>query len=196
MFTGIIESLGKLRSVSKSDSNVTFNIESEIATELKVDQSVSHNGVCLTVESVSENSYTVTAINETLEVTNLGKLKPGDIINLERSMKLNGRLDGHIVQGHVDQTGKCTFIKNQNGSWIFGFHYDVNKKNFTIEKGSITVNGVSLTVLESNENSFSVAIIPYTYENTNFNKFIKGEIVNLEFDVLGKYMSKLIKIYL
>ena len=208
MFTGIIESLGKLRSVSKNDSNVTFNIESEIATELKgddwlkkikelkVDQSVSHNGVCLTVESVSENSYTVTAINETLEVTNLGKLKPGDIINLERSMKLNGRLDGHIVQGHVDQTGKCTFIKNQNGSWIFGFSYDVNKKNITIEKGSITVNGVSLTVLESNENSFSVAIIPYTYENTNFNKFIKGEIVNLEFDVLGKYMSKLIKIYL
>ena len=196
MFTGIIESLGKLRSVSKNDSNVTFNIESEIATELKVDQSVSHNGVCLTVESVSENSYTVTAINETLEVTNLGKLKPGDIINLERSMKLNGRLDGHIVQGHVDQTGKCTFIKNQNGSWIFGFSYDVNKKNITIEKGSITVNGVSLTVLKSNENSFSVAIIPYTYENTNFNKFIKGEIVNLEFDVLGKYMSKLIKIYL
>ena len=196
MFTGIIESLGKLRSVSKNDSNVTFNIESEIATELKVDQSVSHNGVCLTVESVSENSYTVTAINETLEVTNLGKLKPGDVINLERSMKLNGRLDGHIVQGHVDQTGKCTFIKNQNGSWIFGFSYDVNKKNITIEKGSITVNGVSLTVLESNENSFSVAIIPYTYENTNFNKFIKGEIVNLEFDVLGKYMSKLIKIYL
>jgi riboflavin synthase len=196
MFTGIIESLGKLRSVSKNDSNVTFNIESEIATELKVDQSVSHNGVCLTVESVSENSYTVTAINETLEVTNLGKLKPGDIINLERSMKLNGRLDGHIVQGHIDQTGKCTFIKNQNGSWIFGFSYDVNKKNITIEKGSITVNGVSLTVLKSNENSFSVAIIPYTYENTNFNKFIKGEIVNLEFDVLGKYMSKLIKIYL
>ena len=191
MFTGIIESLGKLRSVSKNDSNVTFNIESEIATELKVDQSVSHNGVCLTVESVSENSYTVTAINETLEVTNLGKLKPGDIINLERSMKLNGRLDGHIVQGHVDQVGVVNKIEEEDGSWKFYINYDPSHSNITVNKGSITINGTSLTVVDSGKDFFSVCIIPYTYNHTNFKHLDQGSVVNLEFDIVGKYIAKL-----
>lgn len=195
MFTGIIESLGEVKSVIESKTNISLTIKSLLANELKVDQSLSHNGVCLTVVNVSEINYTVIAINETLNVTNLKNLKQGDLVNLERSMKMNGRLDGHIVQGHIDQTGICTSIKNQNGSWIFSFEFDISKQNITIEKGSITINGVSLTVINSSKNSFSVAIIPYTYENTNFHKLVKGEIVNLEFDVLGKYISKIYNIY-
>lgn len=195
MFTGIIEGLGEITTVTKSYTNINFTIKSSLSNELKIDQSLSHNGVCLTVVSVSENRYSVTAINETLVKTNLKNLKPGSFVNLERSMKINGRLDGHIVQGHVDQTGVCTEIENVNGSWIFSFDFKPDQKNITIEKGSITINGVSLTVINSNKNSFSVAIIPYTYENTNFCKLVKGEIVNLEFDVLGKYIAKMYEFY-
>ncbi len=195
MFTGIIEGLGEITTVTKSYTNINFTIKSSLSNELKIDQSLSHNGVCLTVVSVSENCYSVTAINETLVKTNLKNLKPGSFVNLERSMKINGRLDGHIVQGHVDQTGVCTEIENVNGSWIFSFDFKPDQKNITIEKGSITINGVSLTVINSNKNSFSVAIIPYTYENTNFCKLVKGEIVNLEFDVLGKYIAKMYEFY-
>jgi len=195
MFTGIIESLGEIQSVNKSKANININIKSSLANELKIDQSLSHNGVCLTIVNVSKSSYSVTAINETLLKTNLKNLKPGDFVNLERSMKMNGRLDGHIVQGHVDQTGTCTSIENYNGSWVFSFDFNPEYKNITIEKGSITVNGVSLTVINSNKNSFSVAIIPYTYENTNFHKLVKGEIVNLEFDILGKYIAKMHHLY-
>ncbi|MDA9685391.1 riboflavin synthase [Flavobacteriaceae bacterium] len=192
MFTGIIESLGEVKSINKSEANINFTIKSSLANELKVDQSLCHNGVCLTVVDVSENFYSVTAINETLIKTNLKNLSVGDIVNLERSMKMNGRLDGHIVQGHIDQTGTCTSIESCDGSWVFSFNFDAKQKNITIEKGSITINGVSLTVINSKKNSFSVAIIPYTYENTNFCKFVKGEIVNLEFDVLGKYIAKML----
>lgn len=192
MFTGIIESLGEVKSINKSEANINFTIKSSLANELKVDQSLCHNGVCLTVVDVSENFYSVTAINETLIKTNLKNLSVGDLVNLERSMKMNGRLDGHIVQGHIDQTGTCTSIESCDGSWVFSFNFDAKQKNITIEKGSITINGVSLTVINSKKNSFSVAIIPYTYENTNFCKFVKGEIVNLEFDVLGKYIAKML----
>ena len=195
MFTGIIESLGEIKLITKSDTNINFTIKSSLAGDLKIDQSLSHNGVCLTIVDVAEKTYSVTAVSETLDVTSLKNLKLGDLVNLERSMKMNGRLDGHIVQGHVDQTGICTSIKNKNGSWIFSFEFNASQKNITIEKGSITINGVSLTVINSNKNSFSVAIIPYTYENTNFHKLIKGEIVNLEFDVLGKYISKMYDMY-
>jgi len=195
MFTGIIESLGEIKLITKSDTNINFTIKSSLAGDLKIDQSLSHNGVCLTIVNVAEKTYSVTAVSETLDVTSLKNLKLGDLVNLERSMKMNGRLDGHIVQGHVDQTGICTSIKNKNGSWVFSFEFNASQKNITIEKGSITINGVSLTVINSNKNSFSVAIIPYTYENTNFHKLIKGEIVNLEFDVLGKYISKMFKMY-
>jgi riboflavin synthase len=195
MFTGIIESLGEVKSINKSEANINFTIKSSLANELKVDQSLCHNGVCLTVVDVSESYYCVTAINETLLKTNLKNLRVGDLVNLERSMRMNGRLDGHIVQGHIDQTGTCTSIENYDGSWVFDFNFDAKQKNITIEKGSITINGVSLTVINSKKNSFSVAIIPYTYENTNFCKFIKGEIVNLEFDVLGKYIAKMIHLY-
>ena len=195
MFTGIIESLGEIKLITKSDTNINFTIKSSLAGDLKIDQSLSHNGVCLTIVNVAEKTYSVTAVSETLDVTSLKNLKLGDLVNLERSMKMNGRLDGHIVQGHVDQTGICTSIKNKNGSWVFSFEFNASQKNITIEKGSITINGVSLTVINSNKNSFSVAIIPYTYENTNFHKLIKGEIVNLEFDVLGKYISKMYNMY-
>ena len=195
MFTGIIESLGEIKLITKSDTNINFTIKSSLAGDLKIDQSLSHNGVCLTIVNVAKKTYSVTAVSETLDVTSLKNLKLGDLVNLERSMKMNGRLDGHIVQGHVDQTGICTSIKNKNGSWVFSFEFNASQKNITIEKGSITINGVSLTVINSNKNSFSVAIIPYTYENTNFHKLIKGEIVNLEFDVLGKYISKMFKMY-
>ena len=195
MFTGIIESLGEIKLITKSDTNINFTIKSSLAGDLKIDQSLSHNGVCLTIVDVAEKTYSVTAVSETLDVTSLKNLKLGDLVNLERSMKMNGRLDGHIVQGHVDQTGICTSIKNKNGSWVFSFEFNASQKNITIEKGSITINGVSLTVINSNKNSFSVAIIPYTYENTNFHKLIKGEIVNLEFDVLGKYISKMYDMY-
>ena len=195
MFTGIIETLGEITQLEKKDSNINFTIQSNITNELKIDQSVAHNGVCLTVVNINGGEYTVTAINETLEKTNLGDLKKGDKVNLERAMKLGSRLDGHIVQGHVDQVGVCTAIKNENGSWIFTFNYDTELKNVTIEKGSITVNGTSLTVVDSKKNSFSVAIIPYTFENTLFHSYKVGTRVNLEFDVIGKYVKRLTEMY-
>ena len=191
MFTGIIEDLGVVTDLRREDDNLHLTIKSNITTELKIDQSVSHNGVCLTVVSINENSYTVTAIKETLEKSNIGSLKTNDFVNLERAMKMNARLDGHIVQGHIDQTAVCTNIEDDNGSWIFTFEYDSIQNNITIEKGSITVNGVSLTVVNSKDHSFSVAIIPFTYDNTNFYKLKKGDVVNLEFDVIGKYVKKL-----
>lgn len=193
MFTGIIESLGIVNSINKEKDNVHFTIESDITPELKVDQSVAHNGVCLTVIDIKENLYTVTAIKETLEKTNLIDLEVGNRVNLERAMRLGDRLDGHIVQGHVDQTGICTAISEENGSYIFTFKYDYNEnKNTTIEKGSITVNGVSLTVVNSKKDEFSVAIIPYTFKHTTFNQIKVQTRVNLEFDVLGKYVAKLL----
>lgn len=191
MFTGIIEDLGMITHLEKEQDNLHLTLQSHITSELKIDQSVAHNGVCLTVVSINNDHYTVTAIQETLNKTTLGALSVGDKINLERAMKLGDRLDGHIVQGHVDQTAVCTDVVNQDGSWLFTFEYDASKNNMTIEKGSITVNGVSLTVVNSLKNQFSVAIIPYTYEHTNFHTFKKGSIVNLEFDVLGKYIQKL-----
>lgn len=191
MFTGIIEDLGTVTALHKNLDNLEISIQSKFTAELKIDQSVSHNGVCLTVVEKNKDSYVVTAIKETLEKTNLGKLKVNTIVNLERGLKLGDRLDGHIVQGHVDQTAVCTSITNQKGSWIYSFQYDKILGNVTIEKGSITVNGVSLTVINSKEDSFSVAIIPYTYENTNFQLLEIGDTVNLEFDVIGKYVSRL-----
>jgi riboflavin synthase len=191
MFTGIIETLGVIQEIKKTDDNLQITIQSSITSELKIDQSVAHNGVCLTVVSVHKDMYTVTAIRETIEKTNLGEWNVGDVVNLERAMKLGDRLDGHIVQGHVDQTGICKNIKSANGSWYFTFEYNPEWNNLTIEKGSITVNGVSLTVVNSKKNEFSVAIIPYTYENTNFKNFNIGSKINLEFDVIGKYVSKL-----
>ena len=191
MFTGIIETLGKIHRLRKEGGNLHITVSSPITKELKIDQSLAHNGVCLTVVSLDNDSYTVTAIQETLNKTTLSTLSVGDNVNLERAMKLGDRLDGHIVQGHVDQTAVCTDIVNQDGSWLYTFEYDASKHNMTIEKGSITVNGVSLTVVNSKKNSFSVAIIPYTYEHTNFHTFKKGSVVNLEFDVLGKYIQKL-----
>ena len=191
MFTGIIESLGTVQEIKKEQDNLQITISSSITSELKIDQSVAHNGVCLTAVAISENSYCVTAIRETIEKTNLGDWEVGDIVNLERAMKLGDRLDGHIVQGHVDQTGICNAIKEANGSWYYTFEYDATLHNITIEKGSITINGVSLTVVNSNRNSFSVAIIPYTYEHTNFKTFKIGTRINLEFDVIGKYIARL-----
>lgn len=191
MFTGIIETLGTIQEIKKENTNLHISIASTITDELKVDQSVAHNGVCLTVVAINKNQYTVTAINETLEKTNLSDWKVGDLVNLERAMKLGDRLDGHIVQGHVDQIGVCTSIEEANGSWIYTFKYDEKYNNITIEKGSITVNGVSLTVVNSKKNEFSVAIIPYTYEHTNFKTFEVNTKVNLEFDVIGKYVSRL-----
>lgn len=192
MFTGIIEDLGVVTNLKKELNNLHITIKSSITPELKIDQSVAHSGVCLTVVDINSDKYTVIAIQETLDKTSLGNLKIGDFVNLERAMKLGNRLDGHIVQGHVDQTAICTNIKDVGGSWVFTFNYDTNLKNITIEKGSITVNGTSLTVVNSNKDSFSVAIIPYTYENTNFKTIEKGTVVNLEFDVLGKYIAKLL----
>ena len=191
MFTGIIETLGVVKKIEKDQENLHITIQSDFTSELKVDQSVSHNGVCLTVVSICEPSYTVTAIKETLEKTNLRQLKENDTINLERGMKLGDRLDGHIVQGHVDQTGQCIDKRDSNGSTYFTFTYDASLNDITIEKGSITVNGVSLTVVDSSENQFSVAIIPYTLEHTTFKNLKKEAIVNLEFDVIGKYVSRL-----
>ena len=191
MFTGIIETLGVVKKIEKDQENLHITIQSDFTSELKVDQSVSHNGVCLTVVSICEPLYTVTAIRETLEKTNLRQLKENDTINLERGMKLGDRLDGHIVQGHVDQTGQCIDKRDSNGSTYFTFTYDASLNNITIEKGSITVNGVSLTVVDSSENQFSVAIIPYTLEHTTFKNLKKEAIVNLEFDVIGKYVSRL-----
>ena len=191
MFTGIIETLGRVEKIEKDRKNINFTTQTNITHELKIDQSVAHNGVCLTVVAISGKNYVVTAIKETLDKTNLGLLSETDLVNIERAMKLGDRLDGHIVQGHVDQTAVCTEISENNGSWIFTFVYDVNANNITIEKGSVTVNGVSLTVVDSKKNQFSVAIIPYTYTHTGFSKFKKGTVVNLEFDVIGKYVARL-----
>ena len=193
MFTGIIETLGEIKNISQENTNLHISIKSKITSELKIDQSVAHNGVCLTVVHIENDIYTVTAIDETIQKTNVGNWKINDIVNLERAMKLGNRLDGHIVQGHVDQTATCISIKPQNGSTIFTFKYDENLNNITIEKGSITVNGVSLTVVNSQKNTFSVAIIPYTIEHTNFQQFEIGSKVNLEFDVIGKYVARLIQ---
>lgn len=191
MFTGIIEDIAKVESLVKEGTNLHITIESNITPELKIDQSVAHNGVCLTVVNIENASYTVTAIEETLLKTNLSTIKVGSLINLERAMKLGDRLDGHIVQGHVDHIGTCISKEVKDGSWIFTFEYDSAKNNITIEKGSITINGVSLTVVDSKRNTFSVAIIPYTYKHTNFNSIEKNTIVNLEFDVIGKYVARL-----
>lgn len=191
MFTGIIETLGTVKEVALDQDNIHLTISSTLTPELKIDQSVSHNGICLTVVAISVDSYTVTAIRETIEKTTIGDWKEGNSVNLERAMKLGDRLDGHIVQGHVDQTAICKSIENANGSWYYTFEYDERLNNITIEKGSITVNGVSLTVVNSKRNEFSVAIIPYTYEHTNFNSFEVGTKINLEFDVIGKYVSRL-----
>ena len=191
MFTGIIEAFGNVESIHKDQENLNITIKSPISSELKVDQSVSHNGICLTVVDCNNKNHTVTAINETLNKSNLKYIKKNDIINLERAMKLDTRLDGHIVQGHIDQTAECTSYKKLNGSWIYNFEYNLINNNITIEKGSITINGVSLTVINSKKNSFSVAVIPYTFDNTNFHKIKKGSIVNLEFDIIGKYINRL-----
>ena len=191
MFTGIIETLGTIQEIKKENTNIHIKINSSITNELKIDQSVAHNGICLTVVAIEDSFYTVTAIDETIKKTNLAHWKAGDNVNLERAMKLGDRLDGHIVQGHVDQTGTCIAAEQTNGSWLYTFEYDEKLNNITIEKGSITVNGASLTVVNSKKNQFSVAIIPYTYENTNFKNFKIGTKVNLEFDVIGKYISRL-----
>lgn len=193
MFTGIVETTGRVSAIEADGTNLTFRIESSLATELKIDQSLSHNGVCLTVTSVENERYTVTAVDETLKKTNLGKVKTGDRVNLERCMPANGRFDGHIVQGHVDQTGVCTQIQDVDGSWLFDFQYDADgTDNVTVEKGSICINGVSLTVFNSEANRFRVTIIPYTYEHTTFSDLKVGDVVNLEFDVIGKYIRKML----
>jgi riboflavin synthase len=190
MFTGIIEQLGTIQKIEKEQSNIHFHIQADFTNELKIDQSVAHNGVCLTVVSIAGDIYVVTAIDETLERTNLGRLNAGSLINLERCTKIGDRLDGHIVQGHVDTTGTCVKIEDLDGSWKYHFTY--NSNDITVEKGSITINGVSLTVVDSNSNGFSVCIIPYTYEHTNFHTLQVGDSVNLEFDIIGKYVSKLL----
>lgn len=194
MFTGIIETLGLIREIRKEQENIHLTIESNITNELKIDQSVAHNGICLTVVAIDDKSYTVTAIKETIDKTSIGKWEENTLVNLERAMILGARLDGHIVQGHVDQIAECISIKEENGSWVFTFQYDKSLNNVTIEKGSITINGTSLTVVNSKINEFSVAIIPYTYENTNFSKLKVGTIVNLEFDVIGKYVKRLMEL--
>lgn len=191
MFTGIIETLGTIQEIKKENSNVHISMNSSITGELQIDQSVAHNGICLTVVAINGTSYTVTAIDETIKKTNLADWKVGDSVNLERAMKLGDRLDGHIVQGHVDQTGTCITAEQTDGSWLYTFEYDEKLNNLTIEKGSITVNGVSLTVVNSKKNEFSVAIIPYTHEHTNFKTIEVGTKINLEFDVIGKYVSRL-----
>ncbi len=196
MFTGIIEDMGVVSNLKKEMNNLHISIKSKLTPELKIDQSIAHNGVCLTIVDINQDEYTVTAIKETLDKSNLGVLQVGDNVNLERAMVLGARLDGHIVQGHVDQTATCTNIKEEDGSWVFTFNYDSSLNNITIEKGSITVNGTSLTVVNSKKDSFSVAIIPYTYDHTNFGDFKEGTVVNLEFDVLGKYVAKLIDLNL
>lgn len=196
MFSGIIEEAAKVVALKKDQENLHITMSCTFANELKIDQSVAHNGVCLTVVSLTEDSYTVTAIKETLDCTNLGLLVPGSKVNLERSMIMNGRLDGHIVQGHVDQTAVCTEVKEADGSWYFTFEYPFDKEMakrgyMTVDKGSVTVNGVSLTVCNPTDNSFQVAIIPYTYEHTNFHQIKDGTVVNLEFDIIGKYVSRM-----
>ncbi|EFK56491.1 riboflavin synthase [Sphingobacterium spiritivorum] len=194
MFTGIIETLGRVKDVISEDSNLHLYVESAISNELKIDQSISHNGVCLTVVGLEGNIHKVTAIDETLKKSNLGKLKAGDIVNLERCTLIGGRLDGHIVQGHVDQTAVCTAKEDQNGSTIFTFTYSPDTQNMTVEKGSVTVNGISLTVVGSKDHEFSVAIIPYTLEHTNLGQIHVGDEVNLEFDIVGKYVAKIMSL--
>ena len=196
MFTGIIENLGTVAKVEKHQTNLELYVESSLASELKIDQSVAHNGICLTVvEIFGDRTYRVTAIDETIAKTNIGDLKEGDKINIERCMTMGARLDGHIVQGHVDQIGVCEGVEEQDGSWIYSFSYDPSLSNVTVEKGSITVNGTSLTVVNSVEGGFSVAIIPYTYENTVFHTLRNGDRVNLEFDVIGKYVARMMEGY-
>lgn len=192
MFTGIIEALGTVTELTTEGTNVTFSIKSPISQELKIDQSVSHNGVCLTVIAVGDGYHEVTAIDETLKKSNLGRLQAGSTVNLERCMQANGRFDGHIVQGHVDQTAVCTRVQDENGSWLFDFEYDASLGNVTVEKGSICINGISLTVFNSGVNTFRVAIIPYTYDHTTFHALAEGDTVNLEFDIVGKYVKRLL----
>lgn len=199
MFSGIVEEAATVVALKKEKGNLHISLKSNFTNELKIDQSVSHNGVCLTVVSIKDDVYTVTAIQETLELSNLGLLDVGSKVNLERSMQMNGRLDGHIVQGHVDQTAVCIDVTEANGSWYFTFEYnfdkDMAKKGYmTVDKGSVTVNGVSLTVVEPTDNSFKVAIIPYTYEFTNFHQIKEGSVVNLEFDIIGKYISRILSL--
>ena len=191
MFTGIIETLGKVTRLEKEDTNLHITLKSDLTNELKIDQSLAHNGVCLTVVAIDGNEYTVTAIKETIDKSNIGDLKVNDLVNLERAMKLGARLDGHIVQGHVDTTGVCTDIVDENGSTVYTFNYTDNPEHITIEKGSITVNGVSLTVVNSQKTGFSVAIIPYTKSHTTFQSLKVGDRINLEFDVIGKYVARL-----
>lgn len=193
MFTGIIETLGTVTVLRPDQGNLHITIASPISQELKIDQSVAHNGVCLTVVAIADGSHTVTAIAETLNKTNIGQLKTGDLVNLERCMQMNARLDGHIVQGHVDQTAICTAYNELDGSWEYTFEYDADTGNVTVEKGSICINGISLTVVNSNANSFSVAIIPYTHEHTNLQNVREGDTVNLEFDIIGKYVARLMQ---
>jgi len=198
MFSGIIEEAACVVALQKEQENLHITMECSFVDELKIDQSVAHNGVCLTVVAMTDKTYTVTAIKETLDRTNLGKLEVGSKVNLERSMIMNGRLDGHIVQGHVDQTAVCTEVKEADGSWYFTFEYAFDKEMarrgyMTVDKGSVTVNGVSLTVCNPTDNSFQVAIIPYTFEHTNFHAFKVGSVVNLEFDIIGKYISRMIQ---
>ena len=193
MFSGIIEASGEVTAIQKDQNNIHISVRSDFTSELKIDQSIAHNGICLTVVDVADDKYTVTAIEETIKKTNIGSLEVGDTINLERCLKVGDRLDGHIVQGHVDQIAVCKEVIEQSGSWMFTFEYDASQNNITVEKGSICVNGVSLTVVNSKDNSFSVCIIPYTFEHTNFKNIKAGTIVNLEFDILGKYISRLMK---
>ncbi len=193
MFSGIVEQTGKVVALTKKQENLDIAISCSFVDELSIDQSISHNGVCLTVVKKTDKDYTVTAIRETLEKSNLGLLKIGDEVNLERSVKMDGRIDGHIVQGHVDQTAVCTNVKEADGSWYFTFEYEPQGDNITVEKGSVSVDGISLTVVNSQDNRFSVAIIPYTYEITNFHNIKKGTVVNIEFDIIGKYIAKLVK---
>lgn len=191
MFTGIIEAVGELKKLKSEGTNITFTFNAPFTNELKVDQSLAHNGVCLTVIDIQGNDYSVTAIDETLQKTNIGKLQIGNKVNLERCMSAIGRFDGHIVQGHVDETGIVTNIIEQDGSWLFDFEYSSDSQNITVEKGSICINGTSLTVFNSGTNTFRVAIIPYTYENTIFHTLKVGDVVNLEFDIVGKYIRKM-----
>jgi riboflavin synthase len=191
MFTGIIETLGEVKNIVQEETNIHFTIQSALSHELKIDQSVAHNGVCLTVVALNENTHTVTAIQETLNKTALGNLKIGSKVNIERCMQMNARLDGHIVQGHVDQTATCILVNELNGSWEYRFNYDASLGNVTVEKGSICVNGISLTVVNSTKNEFSVFIIPYTFEHTNLHEVKVGDTVNLEFDIIGKYVARL-----
>ncbi len=192
MFTGIIEGLGEVVKIEKEGENVHFSLRSKITNELKIDQSLAHNGVCLTVVGIDGDTYVVTAIKETLDKSNIGDLVVGSQVNLERAMLANGRFDGHVVQGHVDQTATCKSVEEQDGSWMFTFEYDSKNGNVTVEKGSITVNGVSLTVVNSQDNQFSVCIIPYTKDHTSFNTLKAGDNINLEFDIVGKYVARLL----